>query len=1110
MDLSTNQNGSAPGESVIKTDGPRAAGRGMGIRWDWKQADDGDRAVLTVQADGPVTLRRILPLLESLDIEALDEQATVPDIEGADTAAQYSYRFTVTAGPAAQPAMARGDIAGSVIPAFDAMWSGLADADNYNALILAAGMSWRQVAVLRALGHYLGQTRLPYGQSRIQQVLVDHPQASGALIKLFEMRFGDPQIAADDIDRAVRAAEASVQLRDYIQQVVSLDADRVLRAFASVIEAIVRTNAYLGDALTENRPWLSFKLQPDQVEELPDPKPHFEIFVYSPTVEGVHLRFGPVSRGGVRWSDRLDDYRTEVLGLVKAQAVKNAVIVPAGAKGVFVPKPSATSSRVGQHGSAVAQNAAGIQGYRQFIGGLLDLTDNRVSAVETEPPASVVCHDAPDAYLVVAADKGTARFSDVANEIAIQRGFWLGDAFASGGSSGYDHKALGITARGAWVSAQQHLLELGLDVDRDDFTAVGVGDMSGDVFGNGMLLSPHLGLIAAFDHRHIFCDPNPDRQRAFSERKRLFDLPGSAWSDYDTDLISAGGGVWSRRVKTIPVTSPVREVLAIPGDVKALTPDQFISAILCAPVDLLWNGGIGTYIKAQHEQNSDIGDKFNDSVRVDAPNVRARVIVEGGNLGVSPQARIEIAERGALINSDAIDNAAGVDCSDHEVNIKIALDTLPADTLASQQRIDLLATMSDDVSALVLANNRDQGLVLSSARFESARMVGVHADMVADLEERNGLRRKLENLPTAEDFDELAQRGEGLVAPQLATLLAHVKLDLKKQLGNTDLFDDVYFTPILRAYFPSLLRARYAPIIDAHPLRREILGTVVVNNMVAVGGLTYAHRLADDTGAATCDVVRAYQVAADIFAIPAMLSDIQSCGLPVQLVNELSTEARRLLDRASRWLLNNRPQPLDVAAEIVRFKDAIAHLKPQVFGFLRGSEAETVTSAINGYLEQGVPEVHARTISESLYVFSLLDIVEAAHIDVDCSAAHLAETYFALSDHLGVDELLLAVSALPRSDRWHAQARLALREDLYRSLKSLTLDVVSRAAGGGEATCEEITTWEGANRSRLRRSRRSLEEMHSRAPHNLAALTVAATHIRRMTTPAPQQSSVIR
>ncbi|WP_024804206.1 NAD-glutamate dehydrogenase domain-containing protein [Nocardia sp. BMG51109] len=1050
------------------------------------------RLWFTLYARRPVPLRRILPLLESLDLEALDEHTTVL----AEASTVYVYRLTLQAGELAAAAVHSGDVTGPVRLVFEAMWLGLAEADRLNALILAAGLSWRQVAVLRCLGRYLRQSRLPYGQARIRDVLLDNPEAAHRLVELLDARFADPGIDAADPARVERIVAARQRLDECVRQVINLDADRILRGYRSVIDAGVRTNAYREGVLSTQCPYLAFKIRGELVGELPHPRPAFETFVYSPATEGLHLRFGPVARGGIRWSDRVDDYRTEVLGLVKAQAVKNAVIVPAGAKGAFIAKsPGTAADRATRSPHTSLEH--GLHSYREFIGGLLDLTDNR-DGDTIVAPASVVCHDDPDPYLVVAADKGTARFSDTANEIATRRGFWLGDAFASGGSAGYDHKAMGITARGAWVSATHHLGELGIDVTTDDFTVVGIGDMSGDVFGNGMLLSTHIRLVAAFDHRHIFLDPDPDPDTSFQERLRLFQLPGSSWDDYDRTVISASGGVWAREAKAVPVTAQLRAALGIADGVTELTPDQVISAVLSAPVDLLWNGGVGTYIKGSAEPHSEVGDKVNDSVRVDAADVRAKVIVEGGNLGVSPRGRIEFARRGGRINSDAIDNAAGVDCSDHEVNIKILLDATASSGRIPGHRGDLLASMTDEVAALVLTNNRDHNNVLGESRDEAARMVEVHARMVEHLEARRGLRRKLENLPEPDEFAELAARGEGLTAPQLATLLAHVKLDLKADLAGSDLFDQPYFSTLLQEYFPHRLTELLGEDIHRHPLRREILVTVVVNRIVAIGGPTFTARLMDETAADTADAVRACTIAAEIFDIESRIRAIRDAGLPSPLTNSLIAETRRLLDRSARWFLGNRPQPLDIEAEIARFAEDVALLEGKVGAMLRGQEADTVAAARRCYRDAGVPDPIARALSEALYTYSLLDIIEAAHLDGTGRPEELAATYYALSDHLGIDVLLLAVSSLPRGDRWHALARLALREDLYRSLRTLTVDVARTVPDHRPGPAGNIGAWEQRNRPLLERSRRTLAELRATETHNLAALSVAATHIRRM------------
>ena len=627
--------------------------------------DSDTRLHFTLIAAQPVPLRRMLPALQSMDLEVLHEQ-TDPTLRD-DGSIGYGYRLTLQAGVHAAAVVAVWSPAAEtrIRETFQAIWSGRAEADQFNTLVLSAGLSWQDVAVLRSYSRYFRQISLPYGQALVQRVLLDNPDATQAIMALFAARFSDTGRGPDHPERLTRMASAATELDARIDAAAHIDTDRVLRAYRSLITATVRTNAYAPEALTALAPYLVHKIRAREVDEIPEPRPLSEIIVSSPDFEGLHLRHALVARGGLRWSDRVDDYRTEVLGLVKAQAVKNAVIVPSGAKGVFVIKRH--PGVVGESVDAHTRQTSGRRCYRQFISALLDVVDLTAPGVADVPRAGVVCHDGADHYMVVAADKGTATFSDTANAIALERGYWLGDAFASGGSTGFDHKAMGITARGAWVSGDAHLRELGVDTNTDEFTAVGVGDMSGDVFGNGMLLRPNVRLIAAFDHRHVFIDPCPPRERAFEERQRLFGLPQSSWADYDRSVISSGGGVWSRTAKSITLTAQIREALGLNESVTTVTPHDLISHVLRAPVDLLWNGGVGTYVKASDESHADVGDKANDLLRVDAREIRSRVIVEGGNLGVSPRGRIEYAEHGGLINADAIDNAAGVDCSDHEV-----------------------------------------------------------------------------------------------------------------------------------------------------------------------------------------------------------------------------------------------------------------------------------------------------------------------------------------------------------------------------------------------------------------------------------------------------------
>ena len=706
--------------------------------------------------------------------------------------------------------------------------------------------------------------------------------------------------------------------------------------------------------------------------------------------------------------------------------------------------------------------------------------------------------------------KGTAMFSDLANEVAASYGFWLGDAFASGGSVGYDHKAMGITARGAWESVKRHFRELGVDTQREEFTVVGIGDMSGDVFGNGMLRSEHIRLLAAFDHRHVFVDPQPDAARSYAERRRLFELPRSSWEDYDRSVLSPGGGVWPRTTKRIPVGAQMRVALGIAEGVTGLSPPELIRAILLAPVDMLWNGGIGTYVKASTEAHADVGDKAADAVRVDGAELRVRVVVEGGNLGLTQRGRIEYARAGGEVNTDAIDNSAGVDCSDHEVNIKILLDQLVADgALPASGRTPLLLEMTEEVAGLVLADNVEQNTVLGMSRAHAAPMLGVHARLAAHLEESGGLHREQAALPSAARFGTLEAAGDALTSPELASLLAHVKLALERDVLASELPDAEVFAARLAGYFPRPLRERYGTAIRAHPLLREITTTVLVNTVVNGAGMSYPFRLAEEMSASATDTVRAFAVATAVFDLPAAWRAIRELGaaVPVTVADEMMFELRRQLERASRWLLIHRPQPLAVGAEINRFAAVVRELAPRVPGWLRGGEAGGMATRRDRLTAAGAPEELAVRVAAALPVFGLLDVADVAELgerdvsgagtDQEREVAGVAELYFALSAHLGIDPMLGSVSDLERGDRWHALARLALRDDLYASLREITLDVL-RGSDPGVGVDEEIARWEQENSSRLTRARATLAEIADSGTLDLPTLSVATRRIRSM------------
>ena len=903
---------------------------------------------------------------------------------------------------------------------------------------------------------------------------------------------------AGDPDRhAAQAAAASVAAD--IDALTSLDTDRVLRGFASMIQATLRTNYFVSrpdSARAQNV--LSVKVNPQLIDELPLPRPKYEIFVYSPRVEGVHLRFGFVARGGLRWSDRREDFRTEILGLVKAQAVKNAVIVPVGAKGGFVVKqpPHPTGDAAADR---EAQRTEGIACYKLFISGLLDVTDNVDQTTgKVVTPHDVVRRDGDDAYLVVAADKGTATFSDIANEVAKSYGFWLGDAFASGGSVGYDHKEMGITAKGAWESVKRHFREMGVDTQSEDFTVGGIGDMSGDVFGNGMLLSQHIRLVAAFNHLHVFLDPNPDAATSWEERKRMFDLPRSTWDDYNKSLISEGGGVYSREQKSIPISPQVRTALGIEDDVDELPPPDLLRRILKAPVDLLWNGGIGTYIKAETESDADVGDRANDMIRVNGNQVRAKVIGEGGNLGVTSLGRVEFDLAGGRINTDAMDNSAGVDCSDHEVNIKILIDALVSmGKVRAEDRTNLLLSMTDEVGELVLVDNKDQNDLMGTSRANAASLLPVHARQIKDLEAESRLNRELEALPSEKEIRRRTEVGIGLTSPELATLMAHVKLDLKARVLETDLPDQEVFAARLPRYFPIGLRDQFGTEIRSHQLRREIITTMLVNDIVDTAGISYVYRVMEDVGVGPVDAVRSFVATDAIFRIEEVWRWIRAVDMPVNVSDRLTLDLRRQIDRAGRWLLNYRPQPLAVGAEINRFAKKVAELTPRMRDWLRGDDQAIVEKEGGQFSSHGVPEDLAYIIASGLYQYSLLDIIDIADI-VDRDPAEVADTYFALMEYLGTDGLLTSVSGLPRDDRWHSLARLAIRDDIYGSLRSLCFDVL--AVGEPEERGEEkIQEWGLINGSRVQRARRTLNEIYQSDQRDLATLSVAARQIRSMT-----------
>jgi glutamate dehydrogenase len=1068
-----------------------------------REASDGELQTwrLSLYRLSPATLSAVLPVLADLGVEVTDERPHL--LERADGRKVWVYDIGLRVPQDlwrqdSDPEATRARFC----DAFAAARTGRAESDSLSRLVLAGQLSWHQVAVVRALVRYLRQTGLPYSLDYVAGILLAETAVTRLLVRLLEVRF-DPERHGSPEEREPGVRAVADELSSAIDAVDGLDADRILRALVSTVQAVLRTNALQRRADGDPPENLSFKLDPSQVAGMPDPKPKHEIWVYSPRVEGVHLRFGDVARGGLRWSDRREDFRTEVLGLVKAQVVKNAVIVPVGAKGGFVAKqlPDPAVDRD-------AWWAEGVACYRAFIGGLLDVTDDlRIDAERQTvvPPPGVVRYDGDDPYLVVAADKGTASFSDLANEIAQERGFWLGDAFASGGSNGYDHKAMGITARGAWESVRRHFRELGVDPQTTDITVVGVGDMSGDVFGNGMLLSEHIRLVAAFDHRHVFLDPDPDPAVSFRERARLFALPRSSWAHYDPAVLSPGGGVYPRTAKSVPISPQVAERLGLPPGATALSPDELIRAVLRAPVDLFWNGGIGTYVKASTEQHAEVGDKANDAVRVDGTDLRVRVVGEGGNLGLTQRGRVEAAQQGVRLNTDAVDNSAGVDCSDHEVNIKLMLDRLVADgSLQADERNSTLQRMTEDVARLVLRNNYQQNQVLSVEGAFAVEMLPAHRRFIEALEQTGAIDRRLEALPSSAELDRRAREGAGLTVPELSVLLAHAKISLGTAVLASDLPDESWVQDALRAYFPTELRERFAERLSEHPLRRDIATTVLVNEVVDTGGVTFAFRAAEETGRELPEVVGAYAVTEQVFDLRVRSAAVEALDgrVPASVQSLLRHQHQRLLDRAVRWLLHARPEGIDVPAEIDRFAPAMRDLAEHVPELLRGQELRFVQDLAGQFTAAGVEASEALSTASLLFVYPLLDVVEVAEA-TGRPVREVAATWFVLSERYGFHALLSKVSALDRTDRWEARARAALRDDLYGVLREVTTAVLTDVATVPPSESPRdpnaaLAAWEAVHAPAVRGARRTVTELDSAGRADFVAISVALRSLRTL------------
>jgi glutamate dehydrogenase len=1027
-----------------------------------------------------LALSDVMPILENLGLRVLGEHSYA--VRRRDQTQLWIHEFILT-----YPGDANVDVLSvrdNFQEAFARIWHGDADNDAFNRLVPGSGLGWRAIAMLRAYARYLKQIQFGFATEYIAEALVKHLAITQLLVQLFQARF-DP---AFERSAGERAQQLETRIVAALDGVDNLSEDRIIRQYVALLKATLRTNYYQAesagqpDAPARPKNYFAFKLESARVPAIPQPRPLYEIFVHSPRVEGVHLRTSRVARGGLRWSDRLEDFRTEVLGLVKAQNVKNAVIVPTGAKGGFVVRRPVAGDRE-------AAQREGIDCYRTFVGALLDLTDN--SSVDgTEPPPRVVRHDDDDVYLVVAADKGTASFSDIANEIAAQHGFWLGDAFASGGSVGYDHKKMGITARGAWISVRRHFREMGVDIQNTDFSVVGIGDMAGDVFGNGMLMSRHIRLVAAFNHQHIFIDPEPDAERSFQERERLFGLPRSSWEDYDRALISAGGGVFKRSAKSIPVSPEMGALLRI--EASQLAPNELITALLKAPVDLLWNGGIGTYVKARGQSHAESGDKANDVLRVDGADLRCKVIGEGGNLGCTQPGRIEYALHGGRCNTDFIDNAAGVDCSDHEVNIKIALNALvAAGDMTEKQRRELLRAMTDTVGELVLRHNYRQTQALSLAERQALARSGEYERLIRHMESSGWLQRGLEFIPTDEALIERKAGGSGLTRPELAVLISYTKAQLKAALAVPAIADDPLLAQALFSAFPAVLRESYRPALERHRLRTQIIGTKIANDMVDLMGITFVERIGQSTGANAVEVARAFVTAREVFDMHTWWERIEALDDRVDAALQLDMMAvvMRLVRRATRWFIRNRRVHLQPLREVERFRASIAELYAQYPDILAGRVLEDFSARRQALRQARVPEDLATYVATAHFLYPVLSIIDAA-TELNVPARKMAEVYMALAQALELDAFAKQIAELKVENHWQAQARETFRDDLEWQQRKLAVGALGHLCPQGDVqAC--IQRWLQTQQPLVERWRALLMELHGTDAKEFAVFAVA-------------------
>jgi glutamate dehydrogenase len=1034
--------------------------------------------------DRPIPLSHVLPIIEHMGFTVIEESPHKIEVVGKTPRVVMLHDFGLQAKDGGKVDCAA--IYDDFTRAFNRVWYGHAESDGFNALVCQAGLNWREVSVVRAYCKYLRQVRIPYSQSYMEQTLSNNPNFAKMLVQLFQVQFDPARTKTSQ--REINNIRK--RFMNALDTVTSADEDRILTRFLNVIDNSLRTNYYQRNADGGYKPCLSIKLDSQKLEDIPLPKPLREIFVYSPRVEGVHLRFGLVARGGLRWSDRPEDFRTEILGLVKAQQVKNAVIVPVGSKGGFVLKNIPTE------GGREAFMAEGIACYQTFIAGLLDITDN-IKGNKITAPKQVVRHDGDDPYLVVAADKGTATFSDIANGVSEEYGHWLGDAFASGGSQGYDHKVMGITARGAWESVKRHFREIGKNIQKEDFNVIGIGDMAGDVFGNGMLLSKHIRLQGAFNHMHIFVDPDPDPAKTWIERKRLFDLPRSSWTDFDKKILSKGAAIYERNAKSLSLTPQIKSLFGFSKD--KVTPNELMTAMLMAPVDLLWFGGIGTYIKADSESHLDVGDRANDAIRVNGEDVAAKVVGEGANLGATQLGRIEYGLNGGRLNTDAIDNSAGVDCSDHEVNIKILIDAnVAAGKMTVNQRNKLLASMTDEVGLLCLVDNYQQSQAITLTQSKGVGAIENQARMIRKLEKLDRLNRSVEYLPDDEMIAERIADHQGMMRPELAVLMSYAKIWLYDEILASNIPDDPATVEDLVRYFPTALQVKFRPGIEKHRLRREIIATRITNSLINRMGDTFIAELAEKTGMPVATIVRAFVIAREVYGVRGIWQEIEALDnkIDADVQTAMLVEINNLLERGTLWFMNNGAAGLEIDQHIREYGGGVAQLSKEIDGVIPVYYQNDLAKRAKVYMDSGVPKALALRISGLVNLNAGCDVVRLASAR-KLSVSAIARVYFVVGAQFKFGRLRYIAEGLGAEGYWQQLAADALIEESFKQQLNVVSQVID--VGSPKTTAQQdVDTWISKNAEVVNRAEILLSELWDNDVHDVAMIAVASRQLRTL------------